>query len=521
MAFEDILQSILGDEYTGTPSVFGGNNLWDDYSPSPTVPSVTYDEPSGVGSLFGDLGTTDVSFWDMMGDDWSIPVGSETGDPITAGDITYGDDWLSDFWSDMGAGDLGEDWWTPVGSETGDPITEVNYGNTFLDDLLASILQPGTYDPTTGVGTGGVPAAATNGAAAAGGDPADPADPAAELTGWQKFLQSIIGKGGGPFGGSILGPQGEGDTQGVLGGILSLLGIGGGGGILGGGAGEEGAGGGIGGLFGSNPLMAFLMMKSLMKDDKSPGDIIPVGQQAYGEREAYNMPDYRVTNLKPALMPGVGYANMAQPQQPTAMEQGGLAGLMGYQGGGRTMNPRAAAAAAMIRNAPPPPRAQQRIRFEGPNWPFNRGNGDRPLEAPEVWPVPPGGQTGGVVAPPAVAPANLGPLPGSPAAQAGYVSPYPSGGGSVGSTYGIIPRYQPPAPTLRQGQMQAYQTGAAPRGGGRGWKEGGLTSLSEGPGDVTLAKLEPGEFVMTRKATQNIGAKNLYDLMKRAEGRGG
>jgi len=55
----------------------------------------------------------------------------------------------------------------------------------------------------------------------------------------------------------------------------------------------------------------------------------------------------------------------------------------------------------------------------------------------------------------------------------------------------------------------------------RGWKEGGITSLSEGPGDITLAKLEPGEFVMTRKATQNIGAKNLYDLMKRAEGRGG
>jgi len=41
--------------------------------------------------------------------------------------------------------------------------------------------------------------------------------------------------------------------------------------------------------------------------------------------------------------------------------------------------------------------------------------------------------------------------------------------------------------------------------------------LSEGPGDITLARLEPGEFVMTRKATDNIGAKNLYKLMKDAE----
>ena len=104
------------------PDIFGesigGNSVWDDYSPSPTVPSVTYDEPSGVGSLFGDLGTTDVSFWDMLGDDWSIPVGSETGDDFTVDDITYGDDWLSDFW-----GDMGDDWWTPVGSETVDPYS--------------------------------------------------------------------------------------------------------------------------------------------------------------------------------------------------------------------------------------------------------------------------------------------------------------------------------------------------------------------------------------------------------------
>ena len=46
-----------------------------------------------------------------------------------------------------------------------------------------------------------------------------------------------------------------------------------------------------------------------------------------------------------------------------------------------------------------------------------------------------------------------------------------------------------------------------------GMKGGGL-------GDITLARLEPGEFVVTKKAVDNIGAKNLYKMMKQAEGRG-
>jgi len=50
-------------------------------------------------------------------------------------------------------------------------------------------------------------------------------------------------------------------------------------------------------------------------------------------------------------------------------------------------------------------------------------------------------------------------------------------------------------------------------------KHGGIhgAGKDDGPGDITLARLEPGEFVMTRKATENIGAKNLYNLMKQAE----
>ena len=51
-------------------------------------------------------------------------------------------------------------------------------------------------------------------------------------------------------------------------------------------------------------------------------------------------------------------------------------------------------------------------------------------------------------------------------------------------------------------------------------QQGGIAGLAsrEGPGDITLAKLEPGEFVVTKKATDNIGAQNLYRMMKQAEG---
>jgi len=49
-----------------------------------------------------------------------------------------------------------------------------------------------------------------------------------------------------------------------------------------------------------------------------------------------------------------------------------------------------------------------------------------------------------------------------------------------------------------------------------GGQQGGIMGL-EGLGDITPAFLEPGEFVFTKKATDNIGAKRLYKLMKQAE----
>jgi hypothetical protein len=68
--------------------------------------------------------------------------------------------------------------------------------------------------------------------------------------------------------------------------------------------------------------MTFLAIKSLMKDDQG-GGTVPVGGEAYGG-PAFNYQDYQPTNLKPALMPGVGYANV---------------GASGMRAGGRSNGP--------------------------------------------------------------------------------------------------------------------------------------------------------------------------------------
>ena len=107
--------------------------------------------------------------------------------------------------------------------------------------------------------------------------------------------------GGGEGGGGILG---------------AILGLGGGGGGQGG-EGGGGLGGLLGGLAGGNPLLTFLAMKSLLKDEPSAEGSVPIGGEAYGGPK-FNYQDYQPTNLQPALMPGVNYSN-----------QGGVPGMMG------------------------------------------------------------------------------------------------------------------------------------------------------------------------------------------------
>ena len=89
-------------------------------------------------------------------------------------------------------------------------------------------------------------------------------------------------------------------------------------------------------------------------------------------------------------------------------------------------------------------------------------------------------------------------------------------------TYGMEDVYGGPTQDYRVFNLQpallpgvAYANAPPPTP--PGMKHGGI---KEGLGDVTPAWLEPGEFVMTKKATDNIGARNLYKMMKQAEGMG-
>ena len=84
---------------------------------------------------------------------------------------------------------------------------------------------------------------------------------------------------------------------------------------------------------------------------------------------------------------------------------------------------------------------------------------------------------------------------------------YGDGGGGGGDGSPIDYRVFNLQPALMPGV--AYANVGKPEG----MKGGGL-------GDVTLAKLEPGEFVLTKKAVDNVGAQNLYKMMKQWEGGG-
>lgn len=283
-------------------------------------------------------------------------------------------DWLTDTWEYItpGQDDKGifanvGDWWSGDEEET-------STDSVFSDDLFKDL----GIDPITGEYTDGV-VRTINPIEYSKGDPfydlyeSDPdfmydtlKDIQDENTAlwdenWDEDeYQGIFGWGIGPkLNQMFTGGQG----------LASILtGGGGGGGKKGGGSGGLLGGEGLLGGSGLETLIKLAMINKLRKQDRDdPNEVVPIGSNAFsavgGGQGLGSMPDYRIFNLQPALMPGVGYAN-----------------------------------------APPP-------------------------------------------------------------------------------------------------EM----------------KHGGLASLDEGPGDITLARLEPGEFVMTRKATENLGARNLYRLMKEAE----
>ena len=282
-------------------------------------------------------------------------------------------DWLKDFWEWLvpGEDDKGilKNLWDDDDDLSGDYTT--TYGDALPEGYTATY---GNDLPEGYTADYGIPAAGTS----ATGE---------TFTDFDKFMEYILGidpnydlpEGYTATYGDELpegytadygyGTPGEGTSPGeatsdggVLDALMALIGGKDGKGIM-----------GLGKNMLDNDLVKILLGNYLLKKDKEgSGGYVPIGQEAYGGA-GQNIPDYRVTNLQPALMPGVAYANVAQPETP-----------------------------------PPPMR------------------------------------------------------------------------------------------------------------------HGGIASLAsqEGPGDITLAKLEPGEFVVTKKATDNIGAQNLYRMMKQAEGMG-
>tara|TARA_R100001163_G_C5059254_1_gene195921 strand:+ start:1112 stop:2200 length:1089 start_codon:yes stop_codon:yes gene_type:complete len=208
----------------------------------------------------------------------------------------------------------------------GDFIFPAVSEDIFLDELynydpndafIANVgVGPGSgYDPRN-VGTGGTPTEGTP----TGGDPTSfPEDADPRNRGFMSSLLSALGLGG------IM----QGGIGGAFGNILGSM---------------------IGGKGSGSPLIDYLMMKSLLKDE--PKGFVPVGGQAYGG-QAFSSEDYRPINLQPALMPGVAYANMAAPAMMVGGEakqypNEGLAALakeapevverMGYEHGGSIEN---------------------------------------------------------------------------------------------------------------------------------------------------------------------------------------
>ena len=237
----------------------------------------------------------DYSFDDLLGDlDFSYSVGTDTSDDVSE----YGSS-VFDIYDTAGAGSLDDLIQEEIYGGSGSFLDDAPYSDDYFDDLLSG-LDYDFPDEITAMTDEELAAAiaASDESLAAGEDAGGPLGYGI-LPG---IRNTIFGQGQGPLGGNVLGGGG------LLG---QLLGFGGQGGGQGGGIRSLfGLGGDGGGGFGGSPLLSFLAMKSLLKDE--PQGSVPVGGEAYGG-QAFNYQDYQPTNLTPALMPGVGYANMGAP----------------------------------------------------------------------------------------------------------------------------------------------------------------------------------------------------------------
>ena len=297
----DAIGSGIGNiysDYAGAigPSVTG--YYGDDYSGYDT--SELYASNTGGVSDTYDYGATDDYGYNLLSDEGVAAAYAEAASDSPYSDIYGGDLTLQQLLNL--AATVPQDEYTrltteyynknyPVNEPSADDInalfnTEDDYGYGYSDEdvaaYIASLGSNGTETEGGGTETEG------------GG-----AQTEEEKAGFFSSLLAAMGLGG-------LGQGGLGGALGTF--IGSLLG-------------GKGKGGGFGT---GNPLLDFLMMKSLMKDDKQ--GYVPVGGEAYGG-QAFNYQDYQPTNLQPALMPGVAYANVGAPGMMGGGEAKGIESL--------------------------------------------------------------------------------------------------------------------------------------------------------------------------------------------------
>ena len=282
---------------------------------------------------------------------------------------------------------------------------------------------------------------------------ADPEDDWQGPFGWGVIpgIRAVFfGSGEGPLGGNVL------EGGGILGQILGFGGAGGAGaggaGAAGGGQGGEGGEAGIGGLLsglgGGNPLLSFLAMKSLLKDE--PKGVVPVGEQAYGQAQPFNYQDYQPTNLQPALMPGVGYANVGAP---------------GMQSGGEVGEPTKWDILTAIQN-------DQVIDLGDGSIAVNINGQYETISAERMAEIKDHSNKSGIIV------------------GSGSAAPF------VNSNLATI------LDRMAEDSYEGMQSGGTVR-----------------PGDVTFAKLEPGEFVIQKPAVDAVGIETLEQINNMGNGR--
>lgn len=384
---------------------------------------------SGIGGMAGDVAE---GFMDLVGPSYGAAGGyggyggygglgsSEELDLPTIADL-----YSSGSLTASNAGGVPDIYATPGGGGIGGLDTGFDLNmDDIIDAMYEDLIFQGDTPPPGGdtnqtPGPPGPP----------GGDTNQMGPPKPEEEGG--FLPSLLAALG-------LGGLGQGGIMGALGTLLGTTLVG-----------KKGSD--SSGLFGGSPLMQFLAIKSLMGDDKGSG--APIGQQAYGQAQPFNYQDYQPTNLQPALMPGVGYANVGAPPPDV-----GIPEVPGMQIGGEVGEPTKWDILTAIQN-------DQVIDLGDGSIAVNINGQYETISAERMAEIKDHSNKSGII---------------------------------VGSYWGDSLPDMP----LWGFNYEGMQSGGTVR-----------------PGDVTFAKLEPGEFVIQKPAVDAVGIETLEQINNMGNGR--